>query len=228
MLSLNALVSFQNAANTVPSVDAPSTGHLQSPDHWTSLDGTPIKSGWSFQDGLIHLSQTSADQTELAGGHIITTDEFEDFDLEFEWKIGKNGNSGIKYMVQRYDDRHLGIEYQIYDDDGLHRVEPKNSTGALYDLYAPVPDKPLKPAGEWNRSRIVVQNSQIQHWLNGRLIATATMHDQEWQDRIAASKFHDVPGFCKSRRGRLMLTDHGSDAWYRIISFRHASTSKNP
>lgn len=205
-----------------------SHSELHTSAHWSSLDGTPPKSGWSFDQGLIHLSQRDANNAELAGGHIITTNEFEDFELEFEWKITKNGNSGIKYMVQRYGDRHLGLEYQIYDDNGVHKVDAKNSTGAIYDLVAPDVDKPLKPAGEWNRSKIVVQNTTIEHWLNGQLIAKAIMYNHEWQARIAESKFNDVPGFCKSRRGRLMLTDHGSDAWYRFISFRHAATSKNP
>lgn len=201
---------------------------LQKSEHWSSLDGTPVKSGWSFDQGLVHLSQRDANNAELAGGHIITANEFEDFELEFEWKITKNGNSGIKYMVQQYGDRHLGLEYQIYDDNGDHKVEAKNSTGAIYDLVAPIADKPLKPAGEWNRSKIVVQDQTIEHWLNGRLIAKATMYDDEWQSRIKDSKFNDVPGFCKSRRGRLMLTDHGSDAWYRFVSFRGVAYQQTP
>jgi hypothetical protein len=220
--------SSQKTAETDQSTESHQSPTLQSPDQWTSLDGTSIKSGWSFDDGFISLSQLGPDQSDLAGGHIITKDEFEDFDLEFEWKIESNGNSGIKYMVQRYSDRHLGLEYQIYDDDGTHRVEPENSTGAIYDLFAPAQDKPLKTAGQWNKSRIVVQDTRIQHWLNGKLITTATMHNQEWNDRVAASKFNDVPDFCKSRRGRLMLTDHGSNAWYRILSFKAGQISNDP
>ncbi len=197
--------SSQHDSETKRSTTSLKLGSLSSPDQWTTLDGTPITVGWSFQDGLIHLSQRAPDQSDLAGGHIITKAEFENFDLEFEWKIEKNGNSGLKYMVQKYGDRYLGLEYQIYDDEGLHKVEPKNSTGSIYDLFAPSGDKPLKPAGQWNKSRIVVKDSQLQHWLN---------------DRLITSKFNDVPGFCKIRQGRLMLTDHGSDAWYRILNFK--------
>lgn len=223
-----ATKSSQRVVENDHSTEFQQSPSLQSPDQWTSLDGTPIKSGWSFKDGVIGLFQLGPERSELAGGHIITKDEFEDFDLEFEWKIEKNGNSGIKYMVQRYGDRHLGLEYQIYDDNGNHKVEPENSTGAIYDLFSPSSDKPLNPAGEWNKSRIVVHDNRIQHWLNDKLITTATMHNQEWNDRVAASKFNDVPGFCKTCRGRLMLTDHGSDAWYRILSFKAGPISNAP
>lgn len=212
--------TFQDDSETKPSEASQRLGVLLSPDHWTTLDGESITAGWSFQDGLIQLAQHAPDKSDLAGGHIITKAEFENFDLEFEWRIEKNGNSGLKYMVQKYGDRYLGLEYQIYDDDGLHKVDPKNSTGSIYDLFAPSGDKPLNPAGQWNKSRIVVRDAQIQHWLNDELITTANMHAPEWDERVAASKFNDVPGFCTTRRGRLMLTDHGSDAWYRILSFR--------
>lgn len=218
--AVTATPSFLHDSGTKLSATAQRLDSLLSPDQWTTLDGTSITAGWSFQDGLIQLAQHAPDKSDLAGGHIITKTEFENFDLEFEWKIERNGNSGLKYMVQKYGDRYLGLEYQIYDDDGLHKVEPENSTGSIYDLFAPSGDKPLKPAGQWNKSRIVVKDSQLEHWLNDRLITTADMQSPEWAERVAASKFNDVPGFCKIRQGRLMLTDHGSDAWYRILNFK--------
>jgi len=243
-ISLRVAVFFLLVASTivgiscVAGVPCPATGGdvplgsndqtevIQSSDHWISIDGTSIKPGWSFREGVIHLAQRGSNQKELAGGHIITKVEYEDFDIEFDWKIERNGNSGLKYMVQRYGDRYLGIEYQLYDDDGDHKVEAKNSTGSVYDLFAPVDNKVLNPAGQWNRSRIVVQGGRIQHWLNGQAVVEVSMDDREWGDRVAASKFHDVPEFCKSRRGRIMLTDHGSDVWYRIISFRAGSLNR--
>ena len=197
---------------------------FHSVDRWISVDGTPVKSGWSFRDGIIHLSQKGENKENIPGGHIITKVEYQDFDIEFDWKIARNGNSGLKYMVQRYGGRYLGIEYQLYDDEGTNKVEAKNSTGSLYDLFAPRPEKSLRPAGEWNRSRIVVQGGRIQHWLNDALIVDVSMDDKEWGEQVAASKFQDVPDFCKSRRGRLMLTDHGSDVSYRVIRFKAIST----
>jgi hypothetical protein len=78
----------------------------------------------------------------------------------------------------------------------------------------------LKPAGEWNQARIVVRGARIEHWLNGSLIVTANVGDEEWQKRIAESKFSDAADFGTNRMGRIMLTDHGSDVAYRKFVFQ--------
>jgi hypothetical protein len=183
---------------------------------WTTLDGKPVTRGWEVVDGVIHLKK----ETPRAG-HIVTREEFGDFDLSFEWKIAERGNSGLKYRVRNYGKKVLGCEYQIYDDQALKdRVKSKQSAGALYDLYEPKSEKPLKPAGEYNHARIVVQGDKIEHWLNGHLIVSATVGDAEWQRRIAESKFNDAPDFARNRRGKFMLTDHGSEVWYRNFVFK--------
>jgi hypothetical protein len=206
--------------NSAMADDTVAVSELHSPDAWMMVDGSPPKSGWEFGDGTIYLSMKDG-----RSGHLVTKDEYLDFDLEFEWKIAKNGNSGIKFMVQRYEDRVLGLEYQIYDDCGTHPVPPKNSTGSLYDLYEPNESKRLRPAGEWNQSRIVVVGNRIEHWLNGALIVTAQVGSDEWNDRLAQSKFSDVEGFCVNRKGRLMLTDHGSEVWYKLTSLKIPATA---
>ncbi|XZE20006.1 3-keto-disaccharide hydrolase [Pirellulaceae bacterium SH449] len=215
------LVIFGAAAsNPSGGADTADASELHSTDAWMMIDGSPPKSGWEFGDTVIFLSMK-----EGRSGHIVTKEEYLDFDLEFEWKIAKNGNSGIKFMVQHYEDRVLGLEYQIYDDDGTHPVSPKNSTGSLYDLYEPNMSKRLRPVGEWNQSRIVVDGDKIEHWLNGALIVSAMVGSDEWNDRLAQSKFHDVEGFCANRKGRLMLTDHGSEVWYKLTSLKIPATA---
>ncbi len=181
---------------------------------WMTMDGGNVPANWERESGVIHL-RASPQRT----GHIVTRDEFGDFTLTFDWKIAPGGNSGIKYRVQRYDDRLLGCEYQIYDAAG-REVDPKNRTGAIYDLYAA--DETIKPhpAGEWNRGKISLHENRIEHWLNDRIIVTATIGDDEWERRIMASKFNDVPQFAKNPQGRIMLTDHGSEVWYRNLDFR--------
>lgn len=182
-------------------------------DGWTTQDGKPVTQGWEIVDGAIHLKKDGR-----RAGNIVTAQEFGDFDLSFEWKIAERGNSGLKYRVRSYGSKVLGCEYQIYDDEG-RKVAPKNSAGALYDLYEPSDLKQLKPAGEFNTARIVVRGDHFEHWLNGQLIVSATVGDDQWQRRIAASKFNDVPDFARNPRGKLMLTDHGSEAWYRNFVF---------
>jgi len=179
---------------------------------WTTLAGEPVSQGWEVVAGVIHRKDL-ADRA----GHIITEVEFGDFDLSFEFKIAARGNSGLKYRVGKFAGATLGCEYQILDDQSFSHERPtKNTTGSLYDVYEPNAEAfSLKPDGEFNSARIVVQGNQIQHWLNGQLIVSATVGDLEWDRRIAESKFSDVEGFGRNRFGRIMLTDHGSEVWYR-------------
>jgi hypothetical protein len=112
----------------------------------------------------------------------------------------------------------LGCEYQIYDG-GTRTVEPRNQTGSIYDLFEPDNSVVARPPGEWNQGIIVLKDNLIEHWLNGSKIVTAKIGDAEWDRRIAESKFNDVPDFAKNTRGRIMLTDHGSEVWYRALKF---------
>lgn len=178
---------------------------------WTNLDGGPVGEGWEVVDGMIHLKTL-----QQRSGAIMTEREFGDMDLSFEWKIPANGNSGLKYRVRKYGDRTLGCEYQIYDDASKREeISPRQSAGALYGLFEPAANKPLKPTGDFNLARIVVRGNDLQHWLNGKLIVAVTIGSDEWKQRIADSKFNEYEGFALNRRGKIMLTDHGSHVWYR-------------
>ena len=181
---------------------------------WTKIDGKPVTEGWEVVDGMIHLKKDGK-----GSGHIVTANEFGNFTFTFEWKIAPGGNSGVKYRVRSYGNKVLGCEYQIYDDEGKKKMLPRNSAGALYDLYEPNSTKQLKPAGEWNQAKIVVRNNRIEHWLNGQQVVAATVGDSEWKKRISESKFSEYEDFSQQPRGKLMLTDHGSEVWYRNFSF---------
>ena len=181
---------------------------------WSTVDGRPVPASWKINDGVIHLVKA-----EERGGNIVTKDEYADFALSFEFKIAPGGNSGIKYRVRTYGNRTLGFEYQVYDDAGAKKVASKNSTGAIYDLYEPNSNKAAKSAGEWNEAKIVARGAKLEHWLNGKRIVTATIGDSEWDKRFAESKFNEHEGFGKTLKGKLMLTDHGSEVWYRNFQF---------
>lgn len=198
--------------------DAPSPFDGKSLAGWTTLDGKPVTQGWEVVDGTIHLKKEGQ-----RTGHIVTAQEFGDFTLSFEWKIAPRGNSGIKYKVRSYGGKVLGCEYQVYDDGVAKKVQSKNSAGALYDLYEPNEEKQLKPSGDFNHAKIVVRGNLIEHWLNGHRIVSATIGDKEWEHRIAQSKFSEAPDFSRNERGKIMLTDHGSEVWYRNFVFEPAA-----
>jgi hypothetical protein len=180
---------------------------------WTTLDGRPVTAGWEVVDGMIHLDP----QSEEAGS-IITTKEYDNFKLTFEWKIASGGNNGLKYRVRNYSGRWLGCEYQILDDN-VHSqgASPQHSTGALYDLFPASRQKRILPAGKFNTSEVVVDGNQIEHWLNGKLVLSVKVGSDDWRKRVSRSKFSDLHGFGEAGRGHIMLTDHGSEIWYRNL-----------
>ncbi len=200
-------------------------------DGWTTTDGEPVPEAWEVEDGAIHLATDRG-----SGGNIVTELLYGDFSLQFEWKIAEGGNSGIKYRVRQFGNSFLGCEFQILDDDRHSDAETaKKSTGSLYDVYPPNANKYLKAVGEYNTSRIVVQGCHLEHWLNGHLIVSADVGGWEWYDRKSQSKFSEVHGFGENRFGRIMLTDHHSEVWYRGLeltlldpapTYRYVSTAR--
>lgn len=183
---------------------------------FTDLKGNPPAAGWTAEsDGTIHLSGKGP-------GNLISKEEYTSFELEWEWKVNTGGNNGIKYWVNNFGvadkANWLGVEYQMIDDEGHPDAKKgdNHSTASIYDIKGPVKDKAVKPAGEWNTSKIVVKDGKIEHWLNGQLAVSAVVGSEEWLAGIAKSKFKAVQGFAPGR-GRLMLTEHGDETWFKNI-----------
>lgn len=186
----------------------------QTTSGWRGYRQDAAPAGWQVVDG--ELVRTGG------GGDLITVDQFGDFELALDWKVGPGGNSGVFYRIVETAEQtyHTGIEMQVLDDerhaDGRSRL---TSAGALYGLY-PAPAGIVNPAGEWNSARILVRGNHVEHWLNGRKIVDAEMWSDDWNTRLAASKFTQWPGFAKSARGHIGLQDHGDRVWFRNIKIR--------
>ncbi len=184
--------------------------------HWMTPGGDAVKEGWQIESGnVLHLSGR--------GGNIITREEFGDFDLWFDYRVEEKGNNGIKYRVLKYGDSLLGLEYQIQDDGGFPDMHEKHKTAALYDLFEPslpIFERQYKPLSEFSTGRIVVQNNRIRHWMNGQLIIDECSDSARFSDAVQNSKFRDREGFGRNHKGRLMLTDHNSDVWFRNLYIR--------
>jgi hypothetical protein len=179
---------------------------------WSGADGKEPGEGWKVVDGTLHLNGKP-------GGNLLSEKEYVNFDLEWEWKIEESGNNGVKYWVTKLDGSGwLGIEYQMLDDDKHPdgKNGTKRQTASFYDIAPPIANKPTKPPGEWNHSRIVARDGQLQHWLNGALVAEADTTSETWKQQIAESKFKGKEGFAPGR-GKIMLTDHKDKTWFRNI-----------
>lgn len=181
---------------------------------WHHLGETGPPRGWGVVDGAL---------TRIApGGDIVTTGVFGDFELELEWQISPGGNSGIFYRVDPAVQKvhESGPEMQVLDDDrhadGKSRL---TSAGACYALY-PSPAGHLKPVGEWNRVRIVARGAHVEHWLNGTKLLEYELWSPEWLAKVSQSKFAEVPGYGRARRGHIAVQDHGDRVAYRNIRIR--------
>lgn len=184
---------------------------------WRNYRADTISPKWIIQDGALYLS-------EKGGGDILTRETYESFELELEWKISKNGNSGIFFHGVEADTLPAiyfsAPEYQVLDNDGHPDAKiPKHRAGDNYDLQACTVET-VKKAGEWNTVRLVVNKGHVEHWLNGVKVVEYQLGSPEWTAQYQASKFKDWPLYGQAGSGHIALQDHGDPVWFKNIRIR--------
>lgn len=183
--------------------------------HWRGWDAADLPKGWTVKDGVISKDGEVDD--------LVSRDEYANFELELEWKLGKGGNSGIFYHGTRaYDHIYWSApEYQLLDDanapDGKNRL---TSAAAAYALYA-APAGIVKPADEWNSTRIVVAGAHVEHWLNGKKVVDYELWSPDWKAKVAASKFVKYPDYGLAKKGLIGIQgDHPGTLALRHVRIR--------
>jgi hypothetical protein len=181
---------------------------------WRGFRAAEVPAGWQAVDGA--LTRTGE------GGDIITTDEFQNFELRLEWNISAGGNSGIMYRVTEEAEAtyETGPEMQVLDDarhaDGKSRL---TAAGSCFGLY-PAPAGIVRPPGEWNEVKIIVNGPHVEHWLNGTKAVEYELGSAEWEAKVKGSKFAQWPGFGRAAKGHIALQNHGDQVAYRSIRIR--------
>ena len=182
-------------------------------EFWVTIDGKPSEGHWDFTGDEIQLTHTRG-----GSGSLLSPPLPPNFELEWKWKIKAGTNSGLKYRVQKADGRWLGLEYQIIDEKLT--AFGKSSTGAIYDLVSPHADKKALPPGDWNHSKVISSGNHVSHFLNGVLIAECVTDGVAWEEKLAKSKFWEIPNFASAKeKHRIMLTDHGGTASFKDFVF---------
>lgn len=195
--------------------------------NWRNFNKQTIGKDWIIDDNAIHLNARKNPQggwQAADGGDILYDEVFENYELRLEWKIAPCGNSGIIYNIVESDKYEYpwqtGPEMQVLDNachpDAL--IE-KHRAGDLYDLIS-CKYMTVKPAGQWNRVRLINRNGKVEHWLNGRKVVEVDMTSSEWLQLINNSKFKDMPDFGRSTKGYIALQDHGDKVWFRNIRIK--------
>jgi len=201
----------------------------QTAEGWKSLfDGQSMKgwvtfknkenNSWEVVDGTLHC-KSPEDTTASKRADIRTTEEFENFEFTFDFKIAPKHNSGVMFRVtEEYDVPYgSGPEFQVIDDAGYaNPLKPTQLTAANYDMHV-AENKNLKPAGEWNTGKLVVNGNHVEHWLNGVKVVEYEFASDDWKKRVAESKWKEFPGYGKAKKGYLDLQDHGGEVWFRNL-----------
>ncbi|MBU6341228.1 MAG: DUF1080 domain-containing protein [Bacteroidetes bacterium] len=195
---------------------------------WHNFGKNTIGKSWIIDENAIHLDakpNPSGDWQAPDGGDLVSAEEYDNFELELDWKIGACGNSGIIYFVQENPAKYdyvwkTGPEMQVLDNSCHPDARIiKHRAGGLYDLIS-CKYEMVKPAGNWNHVRLVANKGKVEHWLNDRKLVEYDMNAASWPKMIAASKFKDMPDFGKFKKGKIALQDHGNLVWYKNIKIR--------
>lgn len=194
---------------------------------WRGYNKSEFPSGWDISENALHCNASGRGEAGAKnGGDIIyAAKKFRNFELSLEWKISEGGNSGIFYLAQEIEGKPIwqsAPEMQVLDNI-KHRdaADSTHVAGALYDMIA-APRDIVKPVGEWNQVKLIVDKGKVEHWLNGKKVVEYHLWTSDWNEMVAKSKFPKYnPHWADvAEEGYIGLQDHGDDVWYRNIKIR--------
>ncbi|MDR2969304.1 MAG: DUF1080 domain-containing protein [Tannerellaceae bacterium] len=194
----------------------------ESLEGWRDYNGTAITGPWKVADGSIQAEGLGSDEN----GYIVTDKMYENFELSWDWKISKGGNSGLLYHVvehPRFTVPYVtGPEYQLIDDhDFAEPLEEWQRCGTDYAMYQPdFSTIRVNPAGEWNNSKIIFDNGHVTYFMNGKKTIEYDAWSDDWFERKNSGKWAHTPEYGLPRKGLICLQDHGYPAWFRNIKIK--------
>jgi hypothetical protein len=192
---------------------------------WHGFNNQSIQA-WSVDDCSLKTAGTEGNYGSDTRADLVTDKDYTNFEFSLDWKATKGGNSGVIYGViedPKYDAPwKTGPEYQLIDDVGFpEKLEPWQKAGANYAMHLPDDSKKvLKPVGEWNTTRIVVNGAHVEHWLNGKKILEFERWTPAWNALRDSGKWKEAPDYGKAKTGKIAIQDHGSVFWFRNLKIR--------
>lgn len=183
--------------------------------------------GWLIKDGMITIQSANGAESKNAGD-IVSTESYSAFELVFDFRLTKGANSGVKYFVTLKENSNasaIGLEYQILDDevhpDAKLGRDGNRTIASLYDLKTSTKTNAVRPIGEWNTGKIIVnKNNHVEHWLNGVKVLEYERKSPEFRDLVKQSKYKVWPNFGEADSGHILLQDHGDEVNFKNIKIK--------
>ena len=186
-------------------------------DGWTYLFDGEQAIGWStlgpfqIRDRLL----IAVDSRGMA----ISQHQYDDFEIEAEWKLSSGANGGIYYREDATM-QNRGNEYQLIDPAHPGIRSPKHKTGAYYGVAAPAANVE-RPVGEWNATRIVARGNSIEHWLNGQLVVEYIQGSEEWKRLLSEDPSNSsTPSLGVRPAGHFLLQSQTGELAFRTIRLK--------
>lgn len=198
-------------------------------DGWRNYKKDGISDGWKIEDGAMVRAGQGA-------GDIITTEKYDDFEMVLDYRISKGGNSGLMFLVTEDNavPWHSGPEVQIQDNVAGHDGQKAGWLYQLYESFKPGDRKldkgarvgdggqldATRPAGEWNQLYLRVTDGGGAVLMNGYPYYQFKVGSDDWNARVAKSKFAELKNFAKADAGHICLQDHGNVVAFRNVKIR--------
>jgi len=193
---------------------------------WKPLFGTNLSEAkynpeiWSEKDGVLGAVKDES---------IWTTTEYENFELDLEFKTDVATNSGVViYCTDRDNWIPNSVEIQIADDhsDNFKNAKPYEKCGAIYGHLAANKSEVVKKPGEWNHMRIKCKGQQITVTLNGKKVTEMDM--SKWTSGTKNPDGTDIPSWLPKPFAELptkgyigLQGKHGESLiWFKNVKIR--------
>lgn len=196
---------------------------------WRGYGKDHVAERWLLEDSCMHFVRGEGEGGDIMFGH-----KFDEFDVQFEWKVSEGANSGFFYLGMETLDPEGNLEYmcmsapeyQILDNanhpDAKLGIDGNRQSASLYDMIPAVPQN-SKPWGEWNTARVTVKDGKVSHYQNGEKVLEYEIWTPEWTDRLQACKFSAEAwpaafNYLNNKHaGHFAFQDHGDEIWIRNV-----------
>lgn len=215
VLPHNALTAQEKANGWMLLFDGESTSGWHT---YHQPDGIP---SWKVENGVLSVDPGASG---VQHGDLATDQEYENYELQFDWKSPESGNSGVFINVQEDADNliawHTGPEYQLLGTAHKDNEDATKQTGDIFGYISEQSAAKVRGDGQWNRSRIRQVNGKLEFYLNGSLTANVDFNSEAWQDWLTQSRFKDYPRFGTFTKGHIVLQEWTSPIYFRNIKIR--------